>query len=153
MSKLFVNFLVFGIALQLVCYICWAFNLFNGLIQYPLGTADNINSLNSMFSMDWWSGLVGLAGVGISVAALLLRQGTYAVYALLLFALGVFSKIISGFILAIPNTVTALIASVGGEALNPTPGSTNPILIFIGAIVVFAGFMYFFGLVIQREAM
>lgn len=147
MSKLFINAMIFGIALQLTCYLIWSFNVFNGLIQYPLGTAADINNLNSMFSIDLWSGLVGLTGVGISVAMVLLRQNTYAIYTLLIFAIGIFFNIVKGFILAIPNTIAALLP----ESTNPTPGSINPITVVIGVIVVFAGFMYFFGLVIQRD--
>lgn len=137
----------FGIGVQLFCYLFWAFNVFGGLIQYPLGNAADINNLNNMFSINLWTALVGGAGVVISIAALLLRQGTYALYALLLFAIGVFFNVVKGFVLVVPNTIAALLPA----STNPLGTGTNPIAVVVGVIVLIAGFMYVFGLVIQRE--
>jgi hypothetical protein len=146
MGNLFYNLLLFGIAIQLAAYLTWSFNIFAGYVQYPLGSAAEINNLNNIFNIDLWSGLVGGTGIIISIAMLLLRQGTYAVYALLLFAIGVFFNIVKGFVFAIPNTVSALFASAGvGDV-------ASPIQVVIGVIVMFAGFMYVFELAIQRKA-
>jgi hypothetical protein len=148
MAKLFINALIFGIAFQLTCYMFWAFSSFGGLIQYPFGNANEVANINSMFSLNLWSALVGGTGVVISIAALLLRQGTYALYAMLLFAIGVFFPIVSTFVLAIPNTIAGLASSMGLSA-----AVTGPFATFIGVICVFGGFMYVFGLVIQRDPM
>jgi hypothetical protein len=148
MSKLFINALVFGIAFQLTCYLMWSFNVFGGLVQYPLGTAPDLNNLNNMFSIDLWSGLIGATGVVTGIAMLLLRQGTYALYALLIFALGIFFNIIKGFLIAIPNTIAGIVSMSGLSS-----AIMGPIATVIGVICVFGGFMYFFGLVIQRDPM
>ena len=139
--------MLFGICAQMAAYLTWAFNMFGGLIQYPLGTANDMLNLNNMFSINLWSALIGGAGIAISIAALLLRTGTYAIYAMLLFAIGVFFNIVKTFVLAIPNTVVAIFASA-----NLPSGATTPIQVVIGVIMVFAGFIYLFELVIQRRA-
>lgn len=148
MSKLFINALIFGIAFQLTCYMFWAFSSFGGLIQYPFGNANEITNLQTMFSLNAWAVLVSGVGVATSIVALLLRQGTYAIYALLIFAIGIFFPIVSTFVLAVPNTIAGLAATMG-----LTSAVTGPISTFIGVICVFGGFMYMFGLVIQRDPM
>jgi hypothetical protein len=142
-SSLFYSLLLFGICVQLSAYCIWSFNVFGDLVQYPLGSADDINNLNNMFSLSLWSGLVGGTGIIISVAALLLKQGTFAVYALLLFAIGVFFNVVKGFVFAIPNVISAIIPSSWGG---------GPLQVVVGVIVLFAGFMYVFELAIQRKA-
>ena len=158
MSKLFINALVFGVSIQIVAYLFWAFSFFGSLVQYPFGSATDLNNLNNMFSLNWWTALIGGTGIAISIAALLLRQGTYALYALLLFGIGVFFNVVKGFVLAIPNTVAALIPN--NASTNPLPPTIvngvaiyppSPFQVVAGVILVFAGFMYMFGLVIQRE--
>lgn len=141
-SSLFYNMLLFGVCLQLGAYLVWSFNVVPGIV-YPLGQASDITDLNNLFSINAFSALVGLTGVGIGIAAILLRANTYAVFAVLLFAIGVFFRVVQTFVLAIPNAVAAIIpASWGG----------GPIQVVVGAIVVFAGFMYLFELAIQRKA-
>jgi hypothetical protein len=146
MSKLFINALIFGIAFQLSCYMFWAFSSFAGFIQYPFGSAADVTNLQNIFSLNVWSVLVTGVGVATSIIMLLMRQGTYALYALLIFAIGIFFPIVSTFVLAVPNTIAGLAASMGLSA-----AITGPISTVIGVICVFGGFMYMFGLVIQRD--
>ena len=47
--KLFINFLVFAVAVQVVCYLFWAFNVFGDLIVYPLG---DVTSFSIVFSIN-----------------------------------------------------------------------------------------------------
>jgi hypothetical protein len=150
MAKLFINFLVYGVSLEAVCYLFWSFNVFGGMIQYPFGSAADLNSFSNMFSLTSYNALLGIGGAAlIGLAALLLRQGTYALYAMLLWAIGMFFNVVKGVVLAIPNTVSALLP----VETNPTPGGINPIYTIVVFIVTFAGFMYLFGLVIQRDPM
>lgn len=145
--KLFMNALIFGVSVQLVSYLFWAFNFFGGIIAYPLG---DVSSLSSVFSVDAFSVLLGIGGgLAIGVAALLLRQGTYAIYALILWAIGSMFKVIQTFFLVIPNTIAGLFP----PSTNPNPAlfPVNPIVVVLGIIFVFAAWMYLFGLVIQRE--
>jgi hypothetical protein len=145
-SSLFYSLLLFGICVQLSAYCIWSFNVFGDLVQYPLGSASEINNLNNVFSIDLWSGLVGGTGIVISVAMLLLRQNTYAIYALLLMVIGIFFNIIKGFVFAIPNLVAAIFGAAGVPS-----GIFNPIQVVVGVIITFAGFMYLAGLAAQRK--
>ncbi len=78
---------------------------------------------------------------------LLLKPGTYAIYAMLLVAIGMMFNIVQTFVLAIPQTMAALIP----EDINPIPGSPNPIGIAIAVVSGYAAFWWFFSLVIQRD--
>lgn len=145
--KLFINFLVFAVAVQVVCYLFWAFNVFGDLIVYPLG---DVTALSNVFSINTYSALIGIGGAAmIGLAALLLKQGVYAVYAMLLWGIGVMFSVVQTFILAIPNTLAALLPA----ATNPNPAlfPTNPLIIVISLFFAFGAWMYMFGLVIQRE--
>jgi hypothetical protein len=146
-KSLFYELMTLGIGIQLACYLVWSFNMFGSRVVYPLGSASDLTNLNNLFSIDLWSGLIGLAGIGISIVTLLLKQNTYAIYAMLLFAFGIFFNIVKTFLFAIPNTVTAIFASA-----NVPAGATTPLQVVIGVIVVFAGFIYLFELAIQRRA-
>ena len=147
MANLFYNMLVFGISLQLGAYVLWAFNFFNGYIVYPFGTYSQMMDLSNMFGLSWWSALIGVTGVFIGLMALLLRQGTYAIFAVLLFAIGVFFKPVSSFVLVIPNTIAALLPL----SSNPIPGSPNPLETVVGIIVVFAAFIFIGEMALQRK--
>jgi len=145
--KLFINALVFGVAVQVVCYLFWAFNFFGGLISYPLG---DVSALSSVFSIDVYSVLIGVGGsLAIGLAALLLRQGTYAIYAMLLWAIGSMFKLIQTFFLAIPNTLASLIPPESNP--NPALFPVSPFIVVIGIVFAFGAWMYLFGLVIQRD--
>jgi hypothetical protein len=149
MAKLFISALIFGLSLQITCYLFWAFNFFGGLITYPLGDVSSLTE--KVFVLNVNSGLLAVVGMSaIGIAAFLLKQGTYAIYAMLIFAIGCMVGVVQSFFLAIPNTIGALFPPETNP--NPTAFSVNPIIIAISAIFVFAAWMYFFGLVIQREA-
>ncbi len=146
MSKLAISMLYFLVAFQITSYLCWAFNLFGGLIEYPLGGVD---TLNSIFSLNVYTVIIGAGGaIGIGLAALLLRQGVYAIYAMLLWGIGVIFSVFQTFILAIPNTLAALIP----EATNPLPGQTNPLIVVVVFLFTFGVWWFIFGMVIQRDA-
>ena len=130
-----------------MAFLFWAFNSFGGVINYPFGNA-NVNSLSLTFQLTSWGALLSIGGsVLIGIASLLLKVGTYAIYAMLLFAIGVFLPIVQSFVLAIPNTIAALVP----ESTNPMPGSPNPIAVVVGVIVLFAGFMFIMEMVTQRK--
>ena len=146
--KLFYSMMLLTISIQLTSYLLWSFNFFGGIIQYPFGSATDLNNLSNTFSLTSFNALLGIGGAAlIGLAALLLRQGTYAIYAMLIWAIGVFFNVVKGFVLAIPNTVAALLP----VETNPLgAGAINPLQVVIGFIILFAGFMFLFELVIQR---
>jgi hypothetical protein len=145
-NSLFYSLMLFGVCVQLAAYLTWSFNVFGNAIVYPLGAASDLTNLNNIFDINLWSALVGLAGVGISIVALLLKQGTYAIYAMLIFAFGIFFKVVSTFVFAIPNMVAAIFASA-----NVPAGTTTPLQITIGVIMTFAGFIYLAEMAVQRK--
>jgi hypothetical protein len=152
MGKLFINYLMLGVSVQAVCYLFWVFNLFGGLIEYPLG---DVSSLSSLFSIDAYSVLIGFGGAAIiGLAAWLFKQGTYAIYAMLIWAIGCMFNIVKTFLVVIPNTIGALLPN-STNPLPPDPVTgvypTNPLIVVVVFFFTFGAWLYFFGLVIQRE--
>ena len=148
MSNLFYSMMVFSVSLEVTAFIFWAFGVLPAMgISYPFGNYQSITNLSDLFALNLWSALFAGAGALIGIAALLLRQGTYALYAMLLFAIGVMVKPIQWVLLAIPNTLVAILPL----STNPTPGSPNPLEIAVGILVVFAAFIFFLEMVIQRK--
>lgn len=146
--RLFYSLLTFGIAFQFACYLFWAFDVTGGLINYPIDLA----VMNNAFAITPFT-MMFLAGgaVGIGLAALLLRQGTYAVYAILIWAAGVFLSITAPFFLAIPNTITGLLSPLL-DVTNPfATGTPHPFIVVIGAIFGFAIWWFIMELVTQRN--
>ena len=153
--RMFYTLLVFGISVQIAAYLFWAFEVVPG-IAYPVSMENTMN----WFSLETfqWQFLMGVGGaVGIGLAMLLLRQGTYAIYAILIWVLGVFLPFTSGFFLAIPNTVGALIPETFWNATNPfgvdATGSypTHPLMVVIVLIFAFAGWIMMMELLTQRN--
>ena len=147
MNTLFKDLTLLYVCLNVFAYLFWQFNIFGGSIVYPFGSAADLTNISSWFSINLFSGLVGAGAIGIGLAALLLKANTYAVYAMVIFGVGIMFNIVQKFLLAIPNTLGALIP----EAINPTPGSINPISIAIGVIVAYAVFWALFNTIFQRE--
>lgn len=146
MGKLMINFLIWTVAIQTVAYLFWAFDLSGGRVVYPV----DISTLQNIFSpLDTYSALIGLGGAAlIGLAALLLKQGVYAIYAMLLWGIGVMFNVVRTFIIVIPNTLAALLP----EATNPLSGQTNPLITVVLFWFLFGAWLAFFGYVMQREA-
>jgi hypothetical protein len=110
----------------------------------------SISTMTSWFNLSPFNLLfTGATAAVVGVAALLLRQGTYAIFATLIAALGMIITPISAFIMAIPNLLGALLPA----STNPNPAlfPINPIIIVIGLIYAFAAYWFIFGLVVQRD--
>lgn len=147
MAKIFIPALTFGVALQLFAFLSWAFNIFGGLAEYPLG---DVSSVTGVFDISLFSVLLGIGGaIGIGLAGLLLKQNTYAIMGMLLWGIGCMFNIVQKFFLVIPNTLGLMLPA----ETNPNPGlfSINPIVMAVGGIFAFIAWLYIFGLVIQRE--
>jgi hypothetical protein len=149
------NILVFGVCFEVVAGLLWSFNFFGGLVQYPFGSASDWLNLQNTFTPDIWMGLISGSGALIGIAALLTKQGTYALYGLLIFAIGIFYKIVVPFLLVIPNTIAALLPNSTNPNFTVVDGVTvygiNPLQVAIGILVGFAIFIFLFELVIQRK--
>ena len=72
----------------------------------------------------------------------------YAIYAMLLWAIGCMFKVVQTFVLVIPNTIGALLP----EATNPNPAlfPINPLIILVSLFFTFGAWIFMFELVIQR---
>lgn len=154
--RMFYTLLVFGVSIQIAAYLFWAFKVVP-FIDYPI----ELENTTQIFSLDnfSWQFLMGAGGaVGIGLAMLLLRQGTYAIYAILIWVIGVFLPFTSGFFLAIPNTVGALIPAPLWDLINPlnpdlATGAypTHPFMIVIVLIFAFSAWIMMMELLTQRN--
>lgn len=145
--KLFIGFLVFTVSLQSVCYLFFAFNVFGGVLEYPLG---DVSQLSTVFSIDTYSVLIGVGGAAIiGLAALMFKVGTTAVYAMLLWAIGCMFNVVKTFVVVIPNTIGALIPASTNPDVAAFP--IHPFIVVVMFWFSFGAWLYFFGLVIQRE--
>lgn len=104
----------------------------------------------ALFNVDkFWSNFTyAVAGVGaIGLSVLLLRASINPIYAILVWAVGVFIEPISNFLLAIPNMIDALIPA----ELNPIAPLPNPFSVLFGAMFAFGAFMFLMELVTQTR--
>jgi hypothetical protein len=140
--------LLFAVCLEASAYLIYVFGVFNGIIVYPFGNMSDLSTIQGWFSLNAYSAILGIGGAAlIGLAGLLLRQGVYAIYAMLIWAIGMFISIVKDVILVIPNTIAAIIPA----SANPLSSGPNPIQLVVGLFVIFAGFMYLFEMVIQRN--
>jgi glucan phosphoethanolaminetransferase (alkaline phosphatase superfamily) len=148
MSKLFWSLLWFGICLQIAAYLAWAYDFFGGTMACPI-TTDAANVLGVFTITPYTVMFAGAGAAAIGLGAIVTRSGTYALYAVMIWAIGCFITNVSGFFLAIPNTIGALIPAV----TNPNPAAF-PIHPLISALAVFAAVALWctlFGFAMQRE--
>ncbi len=135
--KLWYNLMLFTIFVNIAMYLLQVF----GVVGVSTAPQYSPMTLYTKFSIDVFVRnftLTGVGSVAIMLAGLLLRQGTYALYAMTVFAICTFIPIISDFLLAIPN----LIDSVIPAAMNPLYPAANPIGLIFTAIFGFAAFMF-----------
>jgi hypothetical protein len=145
LNKFFTNLLILGLSVNIVLYLFGAFN-FDPQVQIP----GSLSTMTSWFNLTPFNLLfTGATAAIVGVAALLLRQGTYAIYAMLLAALGMVISPVSAFILAVPNLLGMLLPAATNP--NPTLFPINPIIVVVSLIFAFAAYWFIFGLVIQRD--
>lgn len=145
LNGLFKNILLFGLCINVAIYLMGAFNIDP---QYQL--PGSLSTLTSWFDLSPFNLMfTGATAAVIGLASLLLRNGTYAIYAMLLAALGMIIAPVQAFIMAIPNLLGALLPA----ETNPNPAlfPINPIIVVIGLIYAFAAYWFIFGLVVQRD--
>ena len=143
--RLMYNIILFAVFVNLAI---WLVQIF-GLI--PAGVAAEYDpiGIKNMFTLDifvknfMWAGI----GVAAGLAGLLLRQNTFALYALVIFAVASFVPIVSNFIYAVPNLINAIMVMY--PAYNPfsdvTTGvfaGTNPWSLMLVGVGYFAGFFF-----------
>lgn len=153
LNKLFTNILILGLAINIILYLFGVFD-FNPQVHYQ----GELSAMTSWFNLEPFNLLfTGATAAVVGVASLLLRQGTYAIYAMLIAALVMIISPVQAFILAIPNAIgswlppeTNPLAYTNG-VFDPTSTAINPITIVISLIFAFAAYWFIFGFVVQRE--
>jgi hypothetical protein len=141
--RLFYSIMIFGVAIQIAAFLLMAFQV-DPNIQYPVALSPGIWDIN-VFSIMF----AGVGGSVIMLAGLLLRQGTYAIYATLIWVIGMLISPIKNFFIAIPNTIFGIFTPIF-NGMNPTPTVENPIITVLVYIVTFAAFWFLVELVTQR---
>ena len=137
------------LALEIICYLFQAFDVFGGIVTYPLGSISNLVTLNGWFDISTFGALVGTGAVVTGIAMLLFRQNTYAIYACFIFGFGIIFTGVSQIVLAIPNMLGAILNMV--PEINPVPGGVNPFSFVLIVIVGYAMFWFLASLVLQRD--
>ena len=137
------------LSLEIVCYLFQAFDVFGGIITYPLGSISNLTTLESWFSITPFGALVGTGAVVTGIAMLLFRQNTYAIYACFIFGFGIIFTGVSQIVLAVPNMLGAILNMV--PEINPVAGGVNPFSFVLIVIVGYAMFWFLASLVLQRD--
>lgn len=145
-----ITIIFFVVALQSSCYLCTAFEVFGPNITYPLGSGNNLNDLTGYFDIErlGFTSLMGLGGGAIAATLLgiVTRNGTYALYTMLIFGFGSFIPLAQNFVLALPNTLTGIFESVGVGA-----SITSPLLLTFGVWLGMWVALSIFGLIFNRE--
>jgi len=149
MSKLFWSLLWFGICVQAAAYITWAYRFFGDSVVYPI-TTDAANVLGVFTITPYTLMFCGAGAAAIGLGAIVTRSGTYALYAVLIWAIGCFITNVSGFFLAIPNTLGALLPA----STNPDPAafSVHPVVQLLVIFATISLWVLLFGYAMQREA-
>lgn len=148
LSKFFTNLLILGIALNISIYLIGVFGV------NPLSNLQftDLSSWEGWFDFSALNILLtGGVTAAVGIAAVLLRQGTYAIYAMLLAALSMIISPIQKLVYAIPLAIGSWLP----DSTNPLPPVNgvyppNPIFIIISLLYVFGAYWFIFGLVIQR---
>jgi hypothetical protein len=152
LNVLFVNVLLLGLAISIVTYLFGIYNI-DPNTHYPF------TPLKTW--IDWFSidplGLL-LTGVGAAVTGLVMvltRNGTYAIYAMLIAGLGFIIRPVQQIVLAIPTAISMWLPDSTNPNFTMVNGSpvygTNPLIVVIDLIFMFAAFWFIISLVIQRD--
>jgi hypothetical protein len=154
LNKFFTNILLLGLAVSFITYLFGAFN-FDPMVQSPFVS---LSTWQGWFDINIYNILFASAAAAITgVTALLTRSGTYAIYGMLLTALGIIIKPVQDIVLAIPNAVGTWLPpeanplAYNNGVFDSTYSGINPIIAVIKLIYIFAAFWFIIGLVIQRD--
>jgi hypothetical protein len=154
LNILFVNLLILGLTISIVTYLFGVYNVVpNVHFQFT-----QLQSWTDWFSFTPLTLL--LTGVGTVIAGLvsvLLKANTYAIYAMLIAALGLIIRPIQEILTAIPTAIGLWLPNEANPfaytngIYNPNYTGLNPITVVVSALFLFAGFWFVLSLVIQRD--
>jgi hypothetical protein len=145
--KLFYSLITLGVGLQVSAYLFWIFNVCP-FVTYPLGNVSELSTIFSITPFDLMFTGIGLAVIGL--AGLLLRQGTYAIYAMILWVIGTLLGVIRTFFLAIPNTIGGILNLVTSSYAEAESYVVALTFVF-SLIFLYAFFWFMLNVVAQRD--
>ncbi len=144
--RLAYSLLILSFAFQAAAYLL---EIFNVLYPFNFGLATSSPAIFGIFQINVITGaLVGAGAIAIGIGAILTRSGTYALYALLIYGIGVCVTQVQDFFLAIPRLLNLI-------PFPNFPGTTTstamPLIGFLGGLVIFAWGWFLVELVTQRQ--
>jgi hypothetical protein len=150
--KLMYNIMFFAL---LVSLSAWLVDTF-ALVPTTLPAEYTPDSIMSMFSLNLFQNNFMYVGVGVAagLAGLLLRQNTFALYALVIFGVASFLPILSNIIYALPRMIDTIMVMY--PEYNPFANAgmlsgTNPYSLFLAAIAGFAAWIFIMDMISGRQ--
>ena len=154
--KWFYNIVIYGMIFNVALYLIQICHLTPVFLEPNY----SLTSIGSIFNLDVFSlqftgaNLIALAGgAALMLVSLLTRQNTYALYALIIWAVGVLIKPVQDFIWAIPNAINNLI---GKTPFNPmwdgkaTYTGGDPYSIVFSVLFTIAAWFFLMEVILQR---
>ena len=135
-NKIFTDIFFASMCISAIGYLCQAY----GVFPVNFGITD-LSQWQNWFTIDLVTGVIGGVAGGVGVLALLLKQGTFAVYALLVGVILALITPVRGTITFIPSLIASLLVDSALAA---------PIIIVIQMITVVAAGWFIITLVLQR---
>lgn len=144
--RLAYSILLFSFALQAFAYLGEYFNVF---YPFNFGISTAAPAIFGIFQINViTAAVVGGGAIAIGIGAVLTRSGTYALYALLIYGIGVMVTQVQPFILAIPNLLKLIpFPNFAGTNIS----MSTPIIGFVGGIIVFSWGWFLVELITQRQ--
>ena len=143
--RLAYNFILVIVGIQFAAYFLEIFN-----VLYPFTFSVTMSEPNfaGIFTITPFTlALTGVGSAAITLAAILTRQGTYAIYAMLLFGIGVCINAVQSFFFAIPNLLQLLpFPNFPGTTIS----TSVPIIAFLSGLFLYAAWWFLVELVTQR---
>ena len=152
-SNIFMELLIFGLCLNSFLFLLQAYGF--GPVVFAIG---DLSQWQTWFSLGPDAALTlifsGATAVSIGVAGLLFKNGTYALYAMLIAALCVIIAPVRYFLTAIPNLISVVVTtSITGTGASAAQAAalSSPIMVIIGFLFVVSAFLFIFSKVIGSE--
>ena len=144
--RLWYNIMLFTVLLNIAV---WLIQIF-GVVRFESPMWSDPTGFATLFSIDYFINSFTFATVGaaaIGLASMILRSGINPIYAMVIWAVGVFVPIVGQFLTAVPTMINAVIPA----NLNPIYPLPNPFSLLFGAVFAFGAFMFLMELVTQSR--
>lgn len=142
------NILLLGLALQMFAYLGQQFGFFFYTFDNPATISAEAPVFGLFAINEITAAILGGGIIAIGVGAIITRSGTYALYSLLIFGIGIFVSQVQDFFLAIPK----LLLNFDWPMFAGTEISMGvPLMGFVSGILVFSWGYFLLELITQRN--